>query len=82
VGPVGTLGQLLRPHDWVPIIRSQLSSADMVGRFMSTRPSPFARSVSFGFLGLSFKKFCASVNYLTLGLRKNMRTPIGKLNAT
>jgi len=22
VGPVGTLGQLLWPHDWVPIIRS------------------------------------------------------------
>jgi hypothetical protein len=33
-------------------------------------------------LGLCFKKFCLSVNYLTLGLRKNMQTPIGKLNAT
>jgi hypothetical protein len=47
------------------------------------RASPFARSLPFlAFLGPCFKKFCASVNYLTLGRRKNMRAPIGKLNAT
>jgi hypothetical protein len=30
--------------------------------------------ISFAYLGLCFKKFCVSVNYLTWGRRKNMRT--------
>jgi hypothetical protein len=38
-------------------------------------------AISFAFLGPCYKKFCAFVNYLTLGRRKNVRVPIGKLNA-
>jgi len=30
-------------------------------------------AISFAFLGSCFKKFCACVNYLTLGRRKNVR---------
>jgi len=32
-------------------------------------------AISFAFLGPCFKKFCALVNYLTLGRRKNVRAP-------
>jgi hypothetical protein len=31
--------------------------------------------MSFAFLGPCFKKFCAFVNHLTLGRRKNVRAP-------
>jgi len=38
-------------------------------------------AIFFASLGPCFKKFCAFVNYLTLRRRKNVRAPIGKLNA-
>jgi len=48
-------------------------------RLLPHRASPLI-AISFALLGPCFKKFCASVNYLALGRRKNVRAPIGKLN--
>jgi hypothetical protein len=60
---------LYRPH-LEPVGRAQ--EAVHVLRKNLVHRCPFI-AISFAFLGSCFKKFCACVNYLTLGRRKNVR---------